>query len=58
MAKYRVEVAYRTKRECVLIGMTVEAADADEAQDIGERKVLKGRPARVLDFTTVKKVLA
>jgi hypothetical protein len=46
MPKYRVEVAYRTKREGVCLGMTVEADDEDDAIEKGQKIALKGYPAR------------
>ena len=51
MAKYRVEVAYRTKRGGVCLGMTVEADDEAEAIAKAEREVLHGRPARKRAYT-------
>lgn len=53
MAKYRVEVAYRTKREGFCVGMTVDAFNDTDAADIAEAKVLKGYPARKWIFTHV-----
>jgi hypothetical protein len=46
MAKYRVEVAYKTKREAVCLGMTVDAESEDEAIEKGRKATLDGYPAR------------
>lgn len=53
MAKYHVEVGYRTKRGGVALGMDVEAFDPEQAEEIAERKALKGYPARKWCYTKV-----
>lgn len=53
MAKYYVEVAYRTKRGGVSVGMTVDAFNDSEATEIAEKAVLKGYPARKWVYTRV-----
>jgi hypothetical protein len=53
MPKYTVEVAYKTKRNSVLCAMTIEAENEDEAIEIGQRKVLKGYPARKHAYSRV-----
>lgn len=53
MAKYRVEIAYSTKRGGVCVGMEVDAFGPDEAVEIGRDKVLKGYPARKFRWSTV-----
>jgi len=53
MAKYHVEVGYRTKRGGVALGMEVEAFGPEEAEEIAERKTLKGYPARKWCYTKV-----
>lgn len=45
--KYRVEVAYKTKRGGVLIGMTIDADSHMQAHEKAERKVIRPYPARV-----------
>jgi hypothetical protein len=53
MAKYRVDVGYKTKREAISLGMEIEAFNDTEAGEIAEAKVLKGYPARKWVFTRV-----
>lgn len=53
MAKYRVEIGYQTKRESISIGMTVDAFNDDEAEEIARAKVLKGYPARKWLYTRI-----
>jgi hypothetical protein len=56
LRKYRVEVAYQTKRGGVCVGMEVEAENEDAAQTQGEEKILKGYPARKWAYTLVSEV--
>jgi hypothetical protein len=53
MNLYRVEIAYRTKRGGVCEGMTVEAFDPDEAEEIGKKVVLHAHPARKFAFSRI-----
>lgn len=46
MTEYRVEVFYKTKREGVCCGITVEAFTPEEAEDSARDKILRGYPAR------------
>lgn len=53
MATYHVDVAYKTKRQAVCFGMTVEAFGPDEAEEIARNRVLKGYPARKFCWSKV-----
>lgn len=53
MSKYRVEVAYRTKRGGVCRGMEINAFSPEEAQEAAERQILEGYPARKWAYTRV-----
>lgn len=57
MDRYRVEIAYRTKRGGVCVGMFVHANDEAEAKLQGEIEVIYGRPARKFMWTKVGRVL-
>lgn len=57
MSKYRVEVAYgwrKSKRPGVLLGMTIDAEDEDDALAQAEAQVIKPYPARRLLQITVE----
>lgn len=44
--KYRVVIYYKTKRERVALGMTIEALDEDAAEELAKAKTFKGYPSR------------
>lgn len=46
MAKYRVEIFYKTKRERFCLGSEVEAFDPEEAEEIALARHIKPYPAR------------
>lgn len=54
MAKYRVEIGYRTKSGGVAVGMTIDAFGPDEAEEIAREKVLKGYPARKWAYSDIR----
>lgn len=56
MPKYRVEVAYRTKRGGVCLGRQVEAPDEEAAIQIAEDATLKGYPGRKWAYTRCTEV--
>lgn len=53
MAEYYVQVAYRTKRSGVCLGMHIDAFGPDEAEREGLHRALDGYPARKLAWCKV-----
>lgn len=51
--KYRVEIGYKTKREAVCAGMTIEAFNDDEAEEKAMAKVIDPYPARQWVYTRI-----
>jgi hypothetical protein len=53
MARYRVEIGYRTKREAICLGMEIEAFNDTEAEEKAIAKHITPYPARRWVFTRV-----
>jgi hypothetical protein len=58
MANYRVEIAYRTKRGGVCVGMTVAAFGPDEAEEIATARIITPYKARKFAFCRISEATA
>jgi hypothetical protein len=53
VAYYRVEIAYRTKRQAVCCGMVVQAFNDTEAEEQAMAKIVAPYPARKWAYTRI-----